>query len=72
MFQGDSKPICRTTAIGVFGGMFQVGFLAWIYDVTPISNRIEMLRLSEGLVLPTPQTNLSFAEEPTNASHPPV
>ena len=53
--------------------VFQVGFLAWNGTRSPpISNRIEMRWLSTGLVLPTPRTNLSFAEVPVSASQLPV
>ena len=53
--------------------MFQLGFLASNITLSPpIAKRSEKLRLSAGLVVPTPHTGLPSVPGPLNASQLPT
>src|SRR5579872_4034575 len=72
-FHGVSRPICSTSGICVPAGIFHVGFFAWnVVSVPPMVKRIEKLRLSIGLVMPTPHTGLPSSPGPLNASQLPA
>ena len=72
LWGSESNP-ALLAGLAVFIVVFQVGFFAW-NDITsvPSWNRMAKLRLSTGLVLPTPQTGLPSSLAPLNASQLPV